>query len=102
ATYLSLGPVVCSLQPVSPAVLYSRRPASSLWAPGCEPATHCACVSSVALHEWSCSLLGPVTCPKRLQGGRTPRRSDRKWERVPVKFGYLLPPPPPLKRGSSP
>ncbi|CAI9550431.1 unnamed protein product, partial [Staurois parvus] len=28
--------VVCPLQPVSPAVLYSRRAASSVWAPGCD------------------------------------------------------------------
>ncbi|CAI9563037.1 unnamed protein product, partial [Staurois parvus] len=27
---------VCPPQPVSPAVLYCRRPASSLWAPGCD------------------------------------------------------------------
>ncbi|CAI9593910.1 unnamed protein product, partial [Staurois parvus] len=27
---------VCVPQPVSPAVLYSRRPASSVWAPGCD------------------------------------------------------------------
>ncbi|CAI9586315.1 unnamed protein product, partial [Staurois parvus] len=36
ATYLSLGPAVCPLQPISPIVLYSRRPASSVWAPGCD------------------------------------------------------------------
>ncbi|CAI9543151.1 unnamed protein product, partial [Staurois parvus] len=35
ATYLSLSPVVCPPQPVSPAVLDSRRPASSVWTPGC-------------------------------------------------------------------
>ncbi|CAI9611962.1 unnamed protein product [Staurois parvus] len=28
--------MVCPPQPVSPAVLYSRRPASSVWAPGCD------------------------------------------------------------------
>ncbi|CAI9584515.1 unnamed protein product, partial [Staurois parvus] len=28
--------VVSPPQPVSPAVLYSRRPASSVWAPGCD------------------------------------------------------------------
>ncbi|CAI9595146.1 unnamed protein product, partial [Staurois parvus] len=28
------------------------------------------CSSSAAHREWSCSLLGPVTCPIRLQGGR--------------------------------
>ncbi|CAI9544871.1 unnamed protein product [Staurois parvus] len=27
---------MCPLQPISPAVLYSRRPASSVWAPGCD------------------------------------------------------------------
>ncbi|CAI9557522.1 unnamed protein product, partial [Staurois parvus] len=32
----SLSPVVCPPQLVSPAVLYSRRPASSVWAPGCD------------------------------------------------------------------
>ncbi|CAI9601173.1 unnamed protein product, partial [Staurois parvus] len=32
----SLGPVVCPQQLVSPAVLYSRRPASSVWAPSCD------------------------------------------------------------------
>ncbi|CAI9571512.1 unnamed protein product, partial [Staurois parvus] len=29
-------PSVCPLQLVSPAVLYSRRPASSVWAPSCD------------------------------------------------------------------
>ncbi|CAI9552097.1 unnamed protein product, partial [Staurois parvus] len=32
----SLSSVVCPLQPVSPAVLYSRRLASSVWAPSCD------------------------------------------------------------------
>ncbi|CAI9607540.1 unnamed protein product, partial [Staurois parvus] len=43
ATYLFLGPTVCPPQPVSPAVLYSRRLASSVWAPGCD---------SLGLHSW--------------------------------------------------
>ncbi|CAI9618067.1 unnamed protein product, partial [Staurois parvus] len=30
------GPAVCPPQSISPAVLYSRRPASSVWAPGCD------------------------------------------------------------------
>ncbi|CAI9557327.1 unnamed protein product, partial [Staurois parvus] len=70
--------------------------------------THCTCASSTVLHEWSCSLLGPVMCPTRLQGGRedtfcfrSPRRLDRKWDRVPVKFEYPLPPPRPPNWGSS-
>ncbi|CAI9565788.1 unnamed protein product, partial [Staurois parvus] len=34
---------VCPPQLVSPAVLYSRRPASSVWAPGCD---------CLRLHSW--------------------------------------------------
>ncbi|CAI9544989.1 unnamed protein product, partial [Staurois parvus] len=56
----SLGPVVCPPQPVSPAILDSRRPAPSVWAPGCEslllhsrvPTAH----ARVALHFMN----GPV------------------------------------------
>ncbi|CAI9553130.1 unnamed protein product, partial [Staurois parvus] len=39
-----------------------------------------ACASSAALHEWSCSLLGPVTCPKRLQGGREGGRTPSAFD----------------------
>ncbi|CAI9609469.1 unnamed protein product, partial [Staurois parvus] len=57
ATYLSLGPAVCSLQPISPAVLYFRRPASSVWAPGCEAASWVPTAhAQVALHFMN----GPV------------------------------------------
>ncbi|CAI9623197.1 unnamed protein product, partial [Staurois parvus] len=32
----SLSSTVCPPQPVSPAVLYSSRPVSSVWAPSCD------------------------------------------------------------------
>ncbi|CAI9582498.1 unnamed protein product, partial [Staurois parvus] len=72
-TYLSLGPVVCPPQFVSPAVLYSRRPASSVWYPNLTgthshfrsdcPGNRKRKVSSLP----PCSLLGHVTGPRRLQ-----------------------------------
>ncbi|CAI9623418.1 unnamed protein product, partial [Staurois parvus] len=75
--------VVCPPQLVSPAVLYSRRLASSVWAPGCDslrlqsrvPTTH----ARVALHFMN----GPVVfwdllrVPKDYrEGERTPSASD--------------------------
>ncbi|CAI9591612.1 unnamed protein product, partial [Staurois parvus] len=104
-THLSLGPAVCPPQPVLPAVFSPWAPASSVC--GHPAVTACGFTagyplqmqSSAALPEWSCNLLGTVTCPKRLrEGGRedtfyfqSPRRSQRKWERVPVKFGLPAP-----------
>ncbi|CAI9535263.1 unnamed protein product, partial [Staurois parvus] len=86
ATYLSLGPVVCPPQPVSPAVLDSRRPASLVWAPGCDslrlhrrvPTAH----ARVALRFmngpvvfWDLSRVQKTT---RREDVRTPAVSDRQ------------------------
>ncbi|CAI9592589.1 unnamed protein product [Staurois parvus] len=87
-----------------------------MWAPGCDklvasqPGTHCACASSAELHEWSCSLLGPFTCPKKLQGRHTPSAYDCLGDRTGSGSGYLSnsgtrPPKVPIlngERGSSP
>ncbi|CAI9582056.1 unnamed protein product, partial [Staurois parvus] len=69
---------VLSPQPLSPAVwCLRRRHLQCGQLAASQPGAHCACASSAALPEWSRSLLGPVTCLRRLQGGRTTSASNR-------------------------
>ncbi|CAI9583945.1 unnamed protein product, partial [Staurois parvus] len=35
-----------------------------------QPGAHCACTRNAALCQWPRSLVGPITCPTRLWGGR--------------------------------
>ncbi|CAI9551205.1 unnamed protein product, partial [Staurois parvus] len=109
ATYLSLGPVVCSPQLVSPAVLYSRRPASSVWAPGCDSLRFHSGVPTAHLQIALRFLNGPVVfwdlsrVPKDYrEGGRTPSASDRLCDQTGRRSGYLsnpgTRPPPPLPK----
>ncbi|CAI9597264.1 unnamed protein product, partial [Staurois parvus] len=77
ATYLSPGLAV------SRAARFTGRPLFQ------EAGIFSVGTSSAALHEWSCSLLGPVTCPKRIQGGRTLSVSDRLGDRTGSGSRYL-------------
>ncbi|CAI9581365.1 unnamed protein product, partial [Staurois parvus] len=81
-------------------------PASSLWAPGCDSLRLHSRIPSAHARVVLCFLNGSVVfgdlsrVPKDYREGgkedtfhfQSPRRLERKWERVPVKFGYPLPP----------
>ncbi|CAI9586660.1 unnamed protein product [Staurois parvus] len=101
---------MCPPQPISPAVLDSWRPASSVWAPGCDCLRLHSRVPTAHVRVALLFMNGPVVfwdlsrVPEDYGEGRRestfcfrlPRWSDRNWELVPVKFGY----PPP--KGASP
>ncbi|CAI9545240.1 unnamed protein product, partial [Staurois parvus] len=88
--------VVCPPQLILPAVLYSRRPASSVWASGCD---------SLRLHSWVPNaharvalrfVNGPLVfwdlshVPKDYrEGGRTPSVSNCLGDRTGSGSGYL-------------
>ncbi|CAI9606144.1 unnamed protein product, partial [Staurois parvus] len=78
---------------------------SSVWAPGCDSLRLHSQVPTVHVRVARRFLNGPVVfwdlsrVPQDYKEGgeednfcfRSPRRSQRKWERVPVNFGYPLP-----------
>lgn len=86
-------------------VFRSLMTACLLLEAGCEAlwslqlASHCACAIRPPLCDWSCSLLGAMTCSKRLQVGGGMNfwwhcfgDRIRSWECVPIKTRYPLPP----------
>ncbi|CAI9619436.1 unnamed protein product, partial [Staurois parvus] len=86
--------------PVLPAVFSSWAPASSLWATGCDSLRLHSRVPTEHVRVALRFLNGPVVfwdlslVPKDYREGgredtfhfRSTRRSERKWERVPVKL----------------
>ncbi|CAI9576778.1 unnamed protein product, partial [Staurois parvus] len=72
-------------------------PASSLWALGCDSLQLHSRVPTEHARQALCFLNGPVVfwdLSRDPQDFREGGRSQRKWERVPVKFRYPFPPSP--------
>ncbi|CAI9543031.1 unnamed protein product [Staurois parvus] len=87
----------CPPQPVSPAVLDSRRPASSVWAPGCDSfQTHHSQVPTAHARVALGFMNGPVVfwdlsrVPKHYrEGRRTPYASNCLGDRTRSGSRYL-------------